>query len=154
MKRLSIIPFVAIFLMVSMMTGFTQPPTPGNPPAGADKLVRGLGLSPEQQTRIAQLRLELQKQNLPLQAKLNEYQAQLKLLLVDDQFSTARAKAILQKIGDVRQQIALNRLQFQRKVREMLTPEQRVKFDNRILSQSHHPRRPKGQHPFQRSPRR
>ena len=154
MKR-SIITSLILSLLVAVFTvGFSQPQRPNYPLDGGEKYLRGLGLNPEQQNKIAQYRLELQKQNLPLRAKLNDYYAQLKLLVISDQFNEERAKSILQQIGGIRQQLALNRLLFQREVRKLLTPEQRVKFDMRLLSHGKKHPHPKVSHQFQRHPKR
>ncbi len=135
MKLFRIGTLLVLLSFTLVITGFSQPIDQRFAFRGKEKQMRGLNLNDEQREQVAQLRLELKKQNLPLRAKLNDYQAQLKLLVVDDQFSTARAREILEKIENIRQQMALNRLLFQRKFRALLTPEQRIKFDNRLLTQ-------------------
>ncbi len=112
-------------------------PQPAPTPAGAPgKFMMGqmLNLTPEQQEQIAALRLELQKKNLPLRSKLNDYRAEIKLLVVSDNYSRSKVESLISKINDVRKQLMLNRIEFQRKVRNLLTPEQRTRFDARILS--------------------
>ena len=125
-----------IVLLAFAIAAMAQP-QPAPTPAGAPgKFMMGqmLNLTPEQQEQIAALRLELQKKNLPLRSKLNNYRAEIKLLVVSDNYSRSKVESLISKINDVRKQLMLNRIEFQRKVRNLLTPEQRTRFDARILS--------------------
>ncbi len=125
-----------IVLLAFAIAAMAQP-QPAPTPAGAPgKFMMGqmLNLTPEQQEQIAALRLELQKKNLPLRSKLNDYRAEIKLLVVSDNYSRSKVESLISKINDVRKQLMLNRIEFQRKVRNLLTPEQRTRFDARILS--------------------
>ena len=125
-----------IVLLAFAIAAMAQP-QPAPKPAGAPgkfMMDQMLNLTPEQQEQIAALRLELQKKNLPLRSKLNNYRAEIKLLVVSDNYSRSKVESLISKINDVRKQLMLNRIEFQRKVRNLLTPEQRTRFDARILS--------------------
>ena len=128
---------LGITVLLAFAIAAMAQPQPAPTPAGAPgKFMMGqmLNLTPEQQEQIAALRLELQKKNLPLRSKLNDYRAEIKLLVVSDNYSRSKVESLISKINDVRKQLMLNRIEFQRKVRNLLTPEQRTRFDARILS--------------------
>lgn len=93
-----------------------------------------LNLTDEQQTQIDQLRLELQKEMTPLQTRMQNLRSEYKLMLIDEKNSESALKAQLNKIADLRTQMEIVKAKHQRKVRSLLTDEQKVKFDQRILS--------------------
>ncbi|MDQ7051351.1 MAG: Spy/CpxP family protein refolding chaperone [candidate division KSB1 bacterium] len=98
------------------------------------KHMGGLQLTDEQKAKMADLRLELQKEIAPLRAKLVALRTDLKLLLIEDNPNMRKIEARQSEISQVQEQISLARVRHQVKVRQMLTPEQRKKFDVFILS--------------------
>jgi len=95
---------------------------------------RGMGLSAEQMAKMQDMHLALQKEMLPLRSQLKSLRTQLKLLLVADKYDAAKVNQVIQKVADVRVRMQKAKIRHQRAMRDMLTPEQRKKFDSRILS--------------------
>ena len=106
----------------------TMPPAPNVLPGAL------LGLSAEQQTAIAKLRLEHQKMAAPLRAEVQSLRTTYRLMLIDSKVSESKLKSQFAKISAKRQALALLQAKHQRAVRNLLTDEQKVKFDQRILS--------------------
>jgi len=93
-----------------------------------------LNLSEEQQTKIDKLRLEFKKEIVPLQAKIHSLKPEYRLMIVDENVTTKQIKNKLNSISEVKQEMALKRALHQRQVRSLLTDEQKVKFDQHIIS--------------------
>ncbi len=93
-----------------------------------------LGLTADQQKKVDALRLDFQKKMLPLRDEVRALQNSYKLLIIDDKASEGKLKAQLQKISAKRQEMALLRAKHMREVRSLLTDEQKIKFDQHILS--------------------
>jgi Spy/CpxP family protein refolding chaperone len=91
------------------------------------------GLTEEQEKKVQALDLELEKTLLPLKAQLEVKIAELKgLALVDNPDKGAIDKKI-DDIGALRTRIMKTRIQNKLAVRSLLTPDQRVDFDKRML---------------------
>ncbi len=135
MKRI-FIPSLALIVFLTAGSLFAQPPgMKGNmPPAPNFRQGAALDLSAEQQTKIDKLRLDLQKMAAPLQADVQSLQTAYRLMIIDPKVSESQLKAQLSKISAKRQALALQRAKHQRQVRSLLTDEQKVKFDQRIIS--------------------
>ena len=145
MKRI-LLSALTLIVLLSAGSLFAQPPgMRGNmPPASgmmgamqqAPNVLPGtfLGLSAEQQTAIAKLRLEQQKMAAPLRAEVQSLRSAYRLMLIDPKVSESKLKAQFAKISAKRQALALLQAKHQRAVRNLLTDEQKVKFDQRILS--------------------
>lgn len=128
--------FSGLLLAASLMA---QPPMsqfkgrqPGQPPAG--KAMAQLQLTDKQQSQIAKLRLDMQKEMLPLRDQVHSLQTQYRLMVIDPKVSKADLQKQLNKISAVRQKMALKRAEHQRQVRSLLTDEQKLKFDQHFLS--------------------
>lgn len=93
-----------------------------------------LNLTADQQTQIDKLRLEHQKGVTLLRDEVRSLHTAYRLMIVDDKVSEANLKKQLNKISAKREILALNRAKHQRQVRALLTDEQKVKFDQHILS--------------------
>jgi len=94
-----------------------------------------LNLSDEQQTKIDKLRLEFRKEIIPLQTKIRSQNSEYRLMIVDENVTANELKKKLNGISGVRQEMALKRALHQRQVRSLLTDEQKVKFDQHIISE-------------------
>ncbi len=95
----------------------------------------GLGaLTPEQQTKMQDLRLAHQKEMLPLHTQLQKLQADLKLEITADKVNESKVKSMQGEISKLTGDLAGKRFAHMRAVRDILTPEQKKKFDERILS--------------------
>jgi Spy/CpxP family protein refolding chaperone len=95
----------------------------------------GLGnLTAEQKTKMQDLRLAQQKEMLPLHTQLQKLQADLKLELIADKINEGKVKSLQGEISKLTSDLAVKRFAHQRAMRDILTPEQKKKFDERILS--------------------
>lgn len=111
----------------------------------------GLNLTEEQQQKMADLHLALQKQIAPLRARLAVLRTDLKLLMTADSPDMSKIEAKQKEIGEVETQIRIAQSRHQLQVRAMLTPEQRKKFDAMILTPGQERRRM--ERAMQRQPR-
>jgi len=91
------------------------------------------GLTAEQKEQIKKIRLETQKAMLPLQSQIEVKAAELKSLLVSDNPAAGAVNAKLDEIGSLRTQVQKKRVAQELEIRKLLTPEQRVSFDQRLL---------------------
>ncbi len=100
----------------------------------------GMSLSDEQMAKMEDMHLALQKEMLPLKSQLKSLRTELKLLLVADKYDAGKVDQVIQKMSAVRTRMQKAMVRHQRAMRDMLTPEQRKKFDSRILSgrRGHH----------------
>jgi Spy/CpxP family protein refolding chaperone len=160
--------YLAIFTMLIIFAvGIVQAQPPATPPAGMPgpamdefpmppNMGARLGLTEAQMDQIADLRLEMQKQVLPLRSELMSKRNELKLLLTADKPDMGKIKAKLKEIGDLRVQISTLWAQHLLKVRELLNDTQKKKFDSMILNgkgmrgMPHH--RPGHPHPHGKPP--
>jgi Spy/CpxP family protein refolding chaperone len=95
----------------------------------------GLGvLTPEQQTKMQDLRLAHQKEMLPLHTQLQKLQGDLKLEITADKVNESKAKSIQGEISKVSAELAGKKFAHMRAMRDILTAEQKKKFDERVLS--------------------
>jgi len=100
---------------------------------------RMLNLTDEQQSQMQEMMLKLQKELIPLRSQLQQLKGELKLAMTADKFNKAKVEKLVKDMEKIRSQIHLNKLLHKRKVRDMLTPEQQVKFDIHLLSgKGHH----------------
>ena len=93
-----------------------------------------LDLTADQQTQINKLRLEHQKEVTLLRDEVRSLNTAYRLMIIDDKVSESNLKKQLDKISDKREILALNRAKHQRQVRSLLTDEQKVKFDQHVIS--------------------
>jgi len=95
----------------------------------------GLGaLTPEQQTKMQDLRLAHQKEMLPLHTQLQKLQGDLKLEITADKVNESKVKSMQGEISKLSADLAGKRFAHMRAVRDILTAEQKKKFDERVLS--------------------
>lgn len=83
----------------------------------------------EQQKKIDELKLALEKELLPIEASLKVKEAELQQLMIADKPAKAAIEKKIDEIGALKTQIHKARVNNRLAVREILTPEQRVKFD-------------------------
>ena len=91
-------------------------------------------LTDEQRTKIQDLRLAHQKEMIPMRADLQKLHANMKLEITADKFNESKVKSIQGEISKVMNEMASKMILHQRAVRDLLTPEQKKQFDERILS--------------------
>jgi Spy/CpxP family protein refolding chaperone len=91
------------------------------------------GLTEDQQKKAESLDLEMEKAVLPLEAQMEVRQAELKGLAIADNPDKGAIDKKIEEIGALRTQIMKKRIQNKLAVRALLTPEQRIDFDQNIL---------------------
>ncbi len=121
---------VALVMVAFLGLSFAQEPE--------KKAKEGFGMLPElteaQQKQIKDLKVQLEKEILPLKSEIQVKSAELKQLLVAGKPDRAAINKKIDEIGSLRTQIQKKRVENQLKVRALLTPEQRVMFDKRIFA--------------------
>jgi Spy/CpxP family protein refolding chaperone len=93
-----------------------------------------LKLSDEQRAKIQDLGLAHQKELVSLRAELQKQHANMKLEMTADKFNEGKVKSIQGEVTKLMGDIAMKTALHQRAVRDLLTPEQKKQFDQRILS--------------------
>jgi len=95
----------------------------------------GLGaLTQEQQKKMQDLRLAHQKEMLPLHTQLQKLQSDLKLEITADKVNESKVKSMQGEISKLTSELAGKQFTHMRATRDILTAEQKKKFDERILS--------------------
>jgi len=93
-----------------------------------------LDLTADQQTQINKLRLDHQKEVTLARSEMRSLNTAYRLMIIDDGVSEAKLKKQIASISAKREALALKRAKHQRQVRNLLTAEQKVKFDQRVIS--------------------
>jgi len=136
MKRQTLI----LSLLSIMLLSFVLMAQPGRGPRNGQGPNRGpwmdqaLDLTEEQQAKMEDLRLQHQKEIIPLQSQIESLRSELHLAMTADKFDKSKVEKIVNDMQKVRTQMQMSRVLHQQTVRELLTPEQRKKFDLHILS--------------------
>jgi Spy/CpxP family protein refolding chaperone len=105
----------------------------GGGPAVRDRMGAWLDLSEEQETQIEKLHLGLQKEILPVRNMIREKEAQLSTMISDGTNQT-KIDQLVEEVGSLRTQIQKLRMNTHLKVRELLTDDQKIKFDNHFAN--------------------
>ena len=107
------------------------------PKRGGDnprQMARMLDLTESQESQIMDLKLTLQKEILPLRTELSNLRSQLKLEITAEDFNENKVSKLASQIADLQKQIRIKRILHQRAVRNLLTEEQKKKFDLHIIA--------------------
>jgi Spy/CpxP family protein refolding chaperone len=86
-------------------------------------------LTKEQQTKIGELRVVLQKDCLGLKNQIAEKRAHLKTISTVDQPDMVAINKTIDEIYALRAEITKKKAAFEQEIRKLLTPEQRLQFD-------------------------
>lgn len=92
-------------------------------------------LTEEQQAKIQTLRLQLEKDLLPLHGKLQALDTDLRLATTAEKFDEGKVKSMVEQMQKVHAEIQTKEILHGQAVRSLLTPSQREKFDLRILNE-------------------
>ncbi|MDP8228326.1 MAG: Spy/CpxP family protein refolding chaperone [Candidatus Electryoneaceae bacterium] len=111
-----------------------------------------MNVTDEQKTQLAQLRLDQQRTMIEVGNEIKNNRTKLRLMTVSDDFSQRDADRIIDKITDLNKQQMKTKTAHVRAVRAILTPEQRVIFDQHVLS-GRFGQPGKGPHPGMMGPR-
>lgn len=95
---------------------------------------KGLDLSEDQESKIQELRLEMQKSMVPLRNQLENFRSELHLLMTEDKPDQGAIDQKIEAISVVRTKIQKRRTAHHLAVRNVLNKDQRVKFDQRMLA--------------------
>lgn len=130
-------------LMVMMLFGlitlaFAQPRPLGGPDwkpgPGQQRMMAQLNLTDEQIAQIADLKLELKKEMLPLRSEMAAKRNELHLLMTEDSPNQSKISKAIKAMGDIRTKIQEKMVQHRLKVRSLLDENQKKKFDLRTLN--------------------
>lgn len=94
-----------------------------------------LDLTDDQMAKIQDMELNLEKEIIPLRSQMPAIEANLKQELIADQFNQAKVKTLIDQKAKILSEIELKQLLNQRAIRDLLTPEQRKKFDLQVLKE-------------------
>ena len=113
------------------MWGHHPPDAPMGPHMA---LCKGLNLTDEQQIQIQNLKLKHQRAMVELQTDVASLRGKLKLLITDDSFKEKEVNGIVDKLAKAHQKRIQMKVKHLREVRDILTDDQKVRFDQKILS--------------------
>lgn len=94
------------------------------------RMMTQLNLTDEQRAKVEEIHLNGQKGMIPLRNNIQEKNAQLRTLRMSDDYDEAAVNALIDEIGELRTAMMAMRTGHQQQVRELLTEEQRIKFDS------------------------
>lgn len=100
-------------------------------------------LTADQTSKIDALKLEMQKQTIPMESKLEIKHAELKSLMASDA-TMKEEEAKIKEINGIHLEMQLAMAQFHHDVRDLLDEEQKVAFDKWTLN--HDPHQGPGKH--------
>ena len=137
MKRILTIVIASILLSVILIPTISAQPCKGlrneaHPP-GMQGCCKGMDFTDDQQAKIADLRLKLQKEMLPLRTELQSKVAEIQLMKTENAPSLNKIDKLIDDAQEVRAKMAKAKVRHQLEVRKLLTPEQQKKFDSRML---------------------
>ena len=101
---------------------------------GPRQMMKMLELTEAQESQILDLKLDHEKQIMPLRTDLKELRSQMKLELIAEKFNENKVSKLMDQMSDLQKEIHMKRALHQRAVRDVLTEEQKKKFDLHILS--------------------
>ena len=127
--------YTVLFIVISFLIIFSGLyASDGENPHWGNRFKRALDLSEEQQSKISEMQLQSRRDITPLKAEINKLRADLNLLLTAEKFDAGTLEKLNSEIVKLQGEIKLKQLMHQRAVRDLLTAEQKKKFDLHILS--------------------
>ncbi len=130
-KRAILIAIISLFLLGTVIAQPGPKPQPNYPFL---PIFRGLNLSEDQQSKIEDLHLAMQKKMITLRGELQKLQSDFRLMVIDDKVSEGQLEKQLRKIHELKLKMDLERAKTKRKVRALLTDVQKKKFDSMYLA--------------------
>jgi Spy/CpxP family protein refolding chaperone len=101
-----------------------------------------LDLTEDQKNKIAEKKLQIEKEILPIRGQMDKLHTDLKLEMTADNFDEGKVKKIVSNLTDLEEEIRVKRLLNRRAIRDLLTAEQKQKFDLITLSRGGRGKRP------------
>ena len=126
---LAIILMLSLFLLVSL-------PYAQAPEKQQKRLKAGLELTPEQKDKIKMTRLNFQKDKIKLKADMKIGQLELRSLMREDELNRGEIYRKIEYLGDLKTQLAKNRVDQRMAIRDILTKEQLEKLKERKFKRS------------------
>jgi Spy/CpxP family protein refolding chaperone len=93
------------------------------------RMLAKLNLTDEQRAKVEEIHLKGQKGMIPLRNNIQEKNAQLRTLRMADDYDEDAVHALIEEIGKLKTAMMVMRTSHQQQIRELLTEEQRIKFD-------------------------
>jgi Spy/CpxP family protein refolding chaperone len=87
----------------------------------------------EQESEIEKLHLDFQKKSLSVRNKIREKNAQLNTL-ISEGADMNKVNQLVEEIGDLRTEVQKGMISTHMKVRNLLSDDQKVKYDNHFIS--------------------
>jgi Spy/CpxP family protein refolding chaperone len=103
-------------------------------PERGQRMAALLDLTEEQQQQIDKIRLEHLKNMESTRSELQKLRSEYRLLLVADSYDRNKVKQKLDDISALKEKLELAKADHFAEIRKILTEEQKVKFDQFILS--------------------
>lgn len=97
-------------------------------------MCQGMNLTDDQEKQLDKLKIEQQKEMLVIHSEMQGLRVNMKQLIVADKFDKKAVSQNASKISAAAGKIAELKANHMRKVRDLLTEDQRLKFDQKILS--------------------
>jgi Spy/CpxP family protein refolding chaperone len=137
MKRFTLtLLLLTAFLSVTLVSTLSAQPHRGLAAMSRghhEMMAKGLNLSDEQKSKMADLRLAFQKEILPLRTELQGKITEIRLLKTEDQPNINKIDQAIEQAEKIRTKIQKARVRHQLEVRKILTPEQQKLWDSRTL---------------------
>ena len=108
----------------------------GNHKGEMHRAMMGIDLTEKQEIALDQLKRDHKIKMIELKSQMAGIHAKGKLLIVDDDVKDSEIKDFASKISKFSGEMVVERMSHSRKVRGLLNEEQRLRFDNNILSHS------------------
>ncbi len=105
-------------------------------------------LTDAQKTQIEKLNLNFQKQTLQTKNQIGEKEAQLHTAITQDKADMKKINALVDDISQLRASIQKERIKTNLEIRDLLTDEQKVLFNQRTARDMHSPDQPHAHHPI------
>ncbi|NOQ97979.1 MAG: periplasmic heavy metal sensor [Calditrichae bacterium] len=128
-KRIVLLSVAILLISVGMLTARQK--RDGD---GPQRMMRMLELTESQESQILDLKLDHEKQILPLRTELKGLRTKMKMELIAEKFNENKVSKLIDQMSNLQKEIHMKRVIHQRAVRDILTEEQRKKFDLHILS--------------------
>lgn len=123
MFKRTLLPAVVILLMTANVFAQQGESHPGF------KRFHGLDLTEEQQTRIESITTDAMKEHLPIKSRLQTLKAELDELLIADNPNQGAINRKIDEMSSLRTEMQKSHIDTRLRIRELLTDDQRIKFD-------------------------
>ena len=124
-----------VLILVIALSAYGRGHKMGNGPH--EHMKQMLELTDDQQEKIEALHLELDKKIIPLKSEMGIKQAELEALMVEDNPGEKAVAGKIKEIGDLRTKMHTLKSAMVLDMRQLLTPEQRLKFDKGHMHMKH-----------------